>query len=215
MQTFTTVSSRKQDERSDQMKSLAIEREFGSGGREIGIQVAKTIGIPYYDGELLKKVAQEQGVSVGMIEDFDEKRSGSLLFDIAAYMNYAQGENKNTVYELFYGMQKTMQNLERKEPAVFIGRCCTEILKESRKVLRVYIYSSDISERLKRIVRTEGISETEARKLMEKKDKQRKNYFKYWTEKDWADRKNYDMELNTSMLSVEECAGILLHAMQH
>lgn len=191
------------------MRSLAIEREFGSGGREIGIMVAQKAGIPYYDSELIKKAAEAQGVSVGMLEEFDEKYSGSFLHDFAAYLNYSQGA-ANTVYDLFYGLQKTILRLAQESPAVFIGRCSTEILKDRSDVLRAYVYSSDLQKRLSRIVSTEGVTRSEAQALMEKKDRQRKNYFKYWTKKEWADRRNYDIELNTSSLSSEECAGILL-----
>ena len=56
------------------MKSLAIEREFGSGGREIGMKVARMAGIPYYDSALMVKAAEAQGISVGMLEEYDEKR---------------------------------------------------------------------------------------------------------------------------------------------
>lgn len=191
------------------MRSLAIEREFGSGGREIGIMVAQKAGIPYYDSELIKKAAEAQGVSAGMLEEFDEKYSGSFLHDFASYLNYSQGA-ANTVYDLFYVLQKTILRLAQESPAVFIGRCSTEILKDRPDVLRAYIYSSDLKRRLSRIVSTEGITQAEAQALMEKKDRQRKNYFKYWTKKEWADRRNYDIELNTSSLSSEECAGILL-----
>ncbi len=191
------------------MRSLAIEREFGSGGREIGIMVAQKAGIPYYDSELIKKATEAQGVSAGMLEEFDEKYSGSFLHDFASYLNYSQGA-ANTVYDLFYGLQKTILRLAQESPAVFIGRCSTEILRNRPDVLRAYIYSSDLKRRLSRIVSTEGITQAEAQALMEKNDRQRKNYFKYWTKKEWADRRNYDIELNTSSLSSEECAGILL-----
>ena len=96
---------------------------------------------------------------------------------------------------------------------MFVGRCSTEILKDSGRSVSVYIYSSDPAAKLKRAMQTEGITEAEAKKLMERKDRQRSDYFKYWTEKNWKDRSNYDMELNTSTLSSEECARILLRAM--
>lgn len=190
------------------MRSLAIEREFGSGGREIGILVAQKAGIPYYDGELIKKAAEAQGVSLGMLEEFDEKYSGSFLHDFAAYINYSQGA-VNTIYDLFYGLKKTILRLEKENPAVFIGRCSTEVLKDRPNVVKVYIYSSDMHKRLSRIMRIEGVTEAAARDLLEKKDKQRKNYFKYWTKKEWSDRGNYDIELNTSSLHPEECAEML------
>ena len=93
------------------MKSLAIEREFGSGGREVGMKVAALAGIPYYDSALMVKAAEANGISVGMLEEYDEKRSGSFLYDLAAYTSYAQGGGKNSIYELFSGMQKTIEKL--------------------------------------------------------------------------------------------------------
>lgn len=100
------------------MKSLAIEREFGSGGREIGMRVAELAGIPYYDGELLIKAAEAQGVSIELLKTYDEQRTGSFLYDIAAFSDYARNR-KNTVYELFEGIRRTMVNIELKGPAVY------------------------------------------------------------------------------------------------
>ena len=194
------------------MKSIAIEREFGSGGREIGMKIAGMAGIPYYDGELLAKAAQEQGVSTEVLEAYDEQRTGSFLYEIAAYTDFANNR-KNSVYELFDGLRRTIRNIEQHGPAVFIGRCSTEILRDRTNVLKAFIYSSDKTKRIERIVKTEGVSESEAETLMNKKDKSRRNYFKFWTQKDWSDRGNYDIELNTSYITTEECAKILSAAM--
>ena len=175
------------------MKSLAIEREFGSGGREIGMRVAELAGIPYYNGELLIKAAEAQGVSIELLKTYDEQRTGGFLYDIAAFSDYARNR-KNTVYELFEGIRRTMVNIELKGPAVFIGRCSTGILGESPRVLKSFIYSSDTEKRVERIIRTENVSETDAKYLMQKKDRDRKNYFHFWTQKEWADKSNYDIE---------------------
>lgn len=196
------------------MKSLAIEREFGSGGREVGTKVAKLAGIPYYDEELLMKAAQDQGLSVEAFKYYDEKRTGSFLYDLAAYSNYAYGNKSNSVYELFDGIEKTIQKLELEGPGVFIGRCSTEILKNRKNVLRVFIYSSDAEKRKKRLMKMEGFSEAEVEKTMERTDKQRSNYFHFWTQKDWKDEANYDMKLNTGTLSIDDCARILYDAIQ-
>ncbi len=195
------------------MKSIAIEREFGSGGREIGMRVAKMAGIPYYDGELLAKAAEEQGVSTEILEAYDEQRTGSLLYEIAAYSDFANNR-KNSVYELFDGLRRTIRKIEQQEPAVFIGRCSTDVLRDNRRVIKAFIYSSDEAKKIERIVTTEDVSEAEAKSLMNKKDKRRRNYFKFWTQKEWSDRSNYDMELNTSYISTDDCAKILLAAME-
>ena len=194
-------------------KSLAIEREFGSGGREIGKLVSDLAGIPYYDGNLMVKVAKEKGISLDLLKEYDEKNTGSILYNIALFASYNQGINQSKIYELYYEVQKAIKNLAKSGPAVFVGRCSTELLKDSGRAVSVYIYSSDTKKRIDRIMRTESVSESEAKKLMERKVRQRSDYFKYWTEKNWKDRGNYDMELNTSTLPPEECAQILLRAM--
>lgn len=196
------------------MKSLAIEREFGSGGRDIGKRVAALAGIPYYDGEMLIRQAEEKGVSLDLLEEYDEKKTGSILYNIALFANYNQDMNQNKIYEVCCGLQETIRDLEMQGPAVFIGRCSTEILRGNPEVVRTYIYSSEEENKLERIIRTEKVSREQARKLMAKKDRQRSSYFKYWTQKKWEDRKNYDMELNTAELSPDVCAQILLAAMK-
>lgn len=196
------------------MKSLAIEREFGSGGRAIGMEVAKLAGIPYYDGNLLLKAAEDYGIRIDLLKDHDENKTGSILYNIAMLTSANRYENQMKINEMFYGIQETILKLEKEGPAVFIGRCSTEILKSSSKVLRVFIYSSDVYKKTCRVMETEEVSKAEAKRLMERKDKQREKYFKFWTQKDWKDRKNYDMEMNTGILSIEECAEILLAKMK-
>ena len=195
------------------MKSLAIEREFGSGGREVGMKVAEAAGISYYDGNLLEKVTERYGESANILNTYDEKWTGSLLFNISMAAGYSQGNDQSKIYQMGYEVGETIQRLQRESPSVFIGRCATHILKDNPGVLRVFIYSSDEKKRIRRIVEKENVSESEAKKMMDKRDKARRNYFRFWTQKDWADRGNYDMELNTSVLSTDECAEILLYAM--
>lgn len=196
------------------MKSLAIEREFGSGGRDIGRRVADLAGIPCYDGEMLIRQAEAKGVSLDLLEEYDEQKTGSILYNIALFANYNQDMNQSKIYEVCCGLQDTIRDLEMQGPAVFIGRCSTEILRGNPEVVRTYLYSSEDEKKIERIMRTEKVSREQARKLMAKKDRQRSAYFKYWTERRWDDKKNYDMELNTAELSYESCAQILLAAMK-
>lgn len=188
--------------------------ETGSGGRDIGKKVADLAGIPFYDGEeLIKEAAKRSGTSLDLLREYDEQKTGSILYNIALFANYNQDVKQDKVYEMCYQLQETIRELELNGPAVFIGRCSTEILKDSKRVVRTYIYSSKEEEKLRRIMRKEEVSEDEARRLMGRKDRQRRQYFKFWTEKNWSDRRNYDLELNTARIAPEDCAAILLCAM--
>lgn len=191
------------------MKILAIEREFGSGGREIGMKVAEAAGIPYYDTNLLIEAAERFDISIGKLQDYDEKNCGSMMYNLVLAANCLQGEDMSEIYKIQSGVKETIRRLGAEGPAVFIGRCATEIFKYHENAVRVYIYSSSIQKKINRTAKIEHISEEEARKLMEKKDRSRKNYFRFFTGNDWRDRKNYDLELNTGMIPVEECVRIL------
>lgn len=194
------------------MKLLTIEREFGSGGREVGKLVAKKAGIPYYDGELLIKETERRGVSLDLLKEYDERKIGSILYNIALLANYGQDTKQDKIYQMCERLQDTIHSLAMQGPAVFIGRCSTEILKNDGAV-RAYIYCSDEKKRRDRVMNIEKVGASEAKKLMERRDQQRHDYFKYWSGKNWSDRKNYDLELNTGTLSIQACADILLEAM--
>ena len=196
------------------MKSLAIEREFGSGGREVGMIAARMAGIPYYDGELLVKAARERGVSLELLQEYDEQRTGSILYNIAQFASFGQDVRNSSMYKLCHEMGETIRQIAMRGPAVFIGRCSTEVLRENGRTVRAYIYCSEGKKRLERVMRTEQVTETEAKRLMEKKDRQRMDYFKFLTGRKWEDRANYDLEINTSAFSPENCARILLQAME-
>lgn len=196
------------------MKSLAIEREFGSGGREIGKKVAQMAGISCYDGSLMAQVAKSKGLSLDMLKEYDEKKTGSVLYNIGLLASYNYNRSNSQIFELYYELQKTIKSLEMQGPAVFIGRSSTEILRDNARTVRVFIYSSDMDKRIERIVRTENVTPEQAKKMMEKKERERREYFKFWTDKEWSDKANYDIALNTSALSADECARILFSAIE-
>ena len=173
---------------------------------------AEKAGISCYDGSLIAQVAESKGMSLDMLKEYDEKRTGSVLYNIGLLASYNYNRNNSQAFELYYELQKTIKALEMQGPAVFIGRSSTEILRDNPRTVRVFIYSSDMDKRIDRIVRTENVTPEQAKKMMEKKERERRDYFKFWTDKDWSDKKNYDMALNTSVLSPDDCARILLCA---
>lgn len=194
------------------MRSIAIEREFGSGGREVGRLVAEKLGMPFYDGELLLSTAERSGLDLGQLRNFDERQAGSLLFDLALAGNPNSYSLRTRLYEMFEALQSTIRQLAQKEPTVFIGRCSTEALSGrdgGPRALRVFIYASDQVSRCRHVMETEKVDEQDARSLMRHRDKEREQYFRYFTRKSWGDRANYDIQLNTSVLSAQQCADIL------
>ena len=59
---------------------ITIGREYGSGGRQIGQEVAKYFGIKCYDKELLEHAANESGICKELFENHDERPTNSFLY---------------------------------------------------------------------------------------------------------------------------------------
>ncbi len=195
------------------MKSLAIEREYGSGGRDIGIRIAEKLGIPYYDSKMLAKAAAKYGLNINELLDCEENGNGDFMNDLSRAANFIKNTDSSEFYGSLTGTTELIKHLKEKGPAVFIGRCSTEILKYRPDIIRVFIYSSSEKKKIRHIIQTEQVSEEQAKTLLKKKDGNRKNYFRFFADKDWRDRNNYDMELNTDMISPEECVELLAYMM--
>lgn len=194
------------------MRSIAIEREFGSGGREVGRLAAGLLDAPFYDGELLLDAAEHGGANLSRLRNFDERQAGSLLYDLALAGSLNQYSERTSLHEMFATLQATIRRLAGEAPSVFIGRCSTDALSGRNggpRALRVFIYASDFEARCAHVMETEQVDEGEARRLIHCKDKDREQYFRYFTQKNWGDRANYDIQLNTSVLSAQQCAELL------
>lgn len=196
------------------MKSIAIEREFGSGGREIGQKLAKELEIPFYDSDIILKAAEGYGFNIDILREYDEKQTGSMLYNIALMSNANRYNEQSRVYEMFYGIRETIKKAALERPAVFIGRCSTDVLGKEDLGYKVFLYASDISHKQMRVMKSEGVEEQAAKKMIPRRDKQREQYFRFFTQKEWNDRNNYDLELNTSAHSVQECVSILAGIMR-
>lgn len=197
------------------MKTITIDREYGSGGREVGKIIAEKIGIPCYDNRLILEAAENFGLNVGMMKDYDEKNIGSTLYNIAMIASNMKmdGENNKT-YEIYYAISETVRQIAVQGPAVFIGRCAGEALKEHKNVVNAFIYTSDLEQRKQRIVALDGVSEGNAEYALKKRDKQRKAFYEFYTGKKWGEMRNYDILLNTGTLGYETCADVLIHMAQ-
>lgn len=193
------------------MKMIAIDREYGSGGREVGKIISEKTGIPCYDNRLIMEAAENFGLSVGMMKDYDEKNIGSTLYNIAMIAsNMKMDGESNKTYEIYYAISETIKRIAAEGPAIFIGRCAGEVLKENEHVVNAFIYASDVEKRKQRIMEVDHVSENNANYALKKRDKQRKAFYEFYTNKKWGERQNYDIMLNTANLGYEACADILI-----
>jgi len=195
------------------MNSIAVESECGSGGLEIGQLVSSKLKLPYYDGKALIKAAEGFHFPMDLLKNYRADEADRILYCLAVIAKQPDFENGSKTDEVFLSIQKTIKKLDRQQAAVFMGHCANIILCD-RGIKSVFIYASDPSDRIKRIMQRRKISEEQAAVIMEQEDSYRESYCKFRTEKNWRDWNSYDMALNTSKIPVERCAEILVKEMQ-
>lgn len=189
---------------------ITIDRQYGSGGREVGRFLSQKLGIPFYDGELLLLAAQKYGLNPGTLKENDEKRSGSLLHDIAIFANSFQNYGQMfEPYQRFEAVSGTICRLAMEGPGIFMGRCADTVLKGVCGSLNIFIYASSMEERVRRIHSADRIPMKNIEPYIKKKDQQRRDYYKMFAEKEWGRMENYDICLNTSSFGYEGCADII------
>ena len=202
-------------------KSIVIDREYGSGGREVARILSEKLGMEFYDGNLLVLAGKEYGIDLGTLQTYDEKGVGSLLHDLSLVRNSGFG---NTVYgttvneapfQVYSAQSRLVQQLVAKGPAIFLGRCTGQILKTEARVpfVHAFVYASNMQDRINRVREVDGVEASRIEAYIKRRDNQRKNYNKFFTDKTWGDRENYDLMLNTSTLGYEGAANAIIAVM--
>lgn len=186
---------------------ITISREFGSGGRFIGEEVAKKLGIAYYDKNIISQIAEKSGLAPEYIQESAELSPKKGLFAYALAGRDITGKSvEDMVYE---AQRKVILELADKEPCVIIGRNADYILKERDDILNIFIHG-DMPEKIQRITRLYKVEEQEAVKMMTDTDKRRMTNYNFYTEQKWGKASNYTLCLNSSQLGYDRCEAIII-----
>lgn len=192
---------------------ITIARGFGSGGRTIGKLLAAKIDCDYYDNDLIKLASEESGINIELFGKADEKvKSGLFKRYNRSYGEYVLSPDSAEFVSddnLFNYQAKIIRDLAAKKDCIIIGRCGDYILRNNPDVIRIFVYSDEETS-VKRVVDLYGIKPEEAKKTIEKIDKSRAAYYKYYTDKNWYDVANYDLCINTSNISFETAVDIIM-----
>lgn len=192
-----------------------IGREFGSGGKQIGEKIAERLGIPLYDKELLQKAAKDSGFCEEIFENHDEKPTNSFLYslvmDTYSAGNYSAAPflDMPLNHKVFLAQFDSIKKIAEEGSCVIVGRCADYALAGNPDVVNVFI-RADLEDRIKWISKRLDITESKAKDMAAKKDKQRSSYYNYYTSKKWGDSRSYDLCLNTSKLSLDECVELII-----
>lgn len=182
---------------------ITIGRENGSGGRRVGEELAKSLGIKYYDKELLAETAKNSGFDKDFIAR-NEERKPQLAWGTGAYYMYEQPIS----VQLYVEQSKMIKKIAEREPCVIVGRCADYVLKDYSNVVNVYIHAP-LSERVKRVMERDGINDSKAKSSISKNDKARAAYYDYFTNQVWGFAKNYHLSLDTHELGIDGAVELI------
>lgn len=187
---------------------INIGRQFGGGGLGVAYELGKKLGIPVYDKELIAKAAQDSGFSKGIFEESDEKKR---LFSLSSIFASRFGDTENYMSDrgLFKMQSETIRKIAEQGSAIIVGRCSDYILRDMECTLDVFL-TSPLEVRAARIAGRSSLSLEEAEKLAEEKDRNRAEYYNYYTFTDWGVASTYDLCLDSSVLGIEGTADMII-----
>ena len=190
---------------------ITISREFGSGGRFIGEQLAMQLGIPVYDKDIILTVAEESGLAEDFIKNRGEYAPKKNIFSYA----FVGRDTKGTSMEDYiYSVQrKVILELAEKGSCVIVGRCADFILNDRTDCLNIFIHGNE-KEKVKRIQELYHKTEAEAKAMSKEIDKKRSIHYAYYTEQKWGKAGNYAMCLNSSILCYDKCIQMIKEAVK-
>ena len=185
---------------------ITISRQFGSGGRTIGRQVAQKLGIPCYDQELMEKLAEKSGFTPDYIKERGEytERGGWLANALSGRI----GGGMNNQDHIWIAQRELILELANQGPCVIVGRCADYILKDQADCLNVFIHAS-MEHRAKRIVEQYGEREDAPEKRLRDKDKRRTTYYQFYTDTEWGRAENYHIALDSGVLGIDKCVELI------
>lgn len=189
---------------------INIGRQFASGGKRIGSELGRKLGIPVYDDELIEKAAEESGFSRELFQARDEKRRRwgvANIFGSATRYSGTLSEGLNDG-ELFKIQSDVIRKIASEGDAIFIGRASDYVLRDM-ECLDVFI-CRPMEIRRSEVAGYNAISEAEAEALIDKKDKARAEYYNFFTFGHWGKAAGYDLCVDSSILGIEGTADFII-----
>lgn len=184
---------------------ITISREYGSGGRAIGEKLAKELGIPFYNKELILMAAKESGLSEEYIKKAEQQKSTSFLYGL--YMGAQQLPMND---QIFLIQSKIIREIAEKGPCVIVGRCADYVLRERKDLLSVFIHAP-LSFRAQRAQNVYEKTASNIEDFVKKKDKKRAAFYNYFSQNKWGDARHYHLAIS-SVYGVDFAVEVLKHA---
>ena len=197
---------------------ITIGRQYGSAGYEIGKKLAEDLGIQLYDKEMLKRAAKESGLCEELFETHDEKPTNSFLYSLVMD-TYSLGYSSSSYadipinHKVFLAQFDTIKKIAGEGPCVMVGRCADYALSDYDNCINLFIYGNE-DKKVKRIMEKYNLTESKAKEMINKKDKQRQSYYNYYSSKKWGRADSYDLCINSSLLGIEGTVKLIIQAIE-
>lgn len=184
---------------------ITIGRSFGSGGREIGERLSESLGIGFYDRNLIDMSAKKSGLERSLVGNADEKLIGRFL-ELAPNIDLIQ---ENTNEKIYRAQAEVIRSIvKRGESCVIVGRGADYVLRNRNEVLKVFIYAP-FERRVETVMERYGFREEEAQKVIRHMDKTRRNYYEYFTDRNWDQKEGKDLLLDSSEFGIQGCVTLI------
>lgn len=194
---------------------ITIGRQYGSGGRIVGMNLAKELGIHFYDEEILRLTSDESAIGERYFRLADEKAGNNLLYKIVSGLKPqltkpSLTEDIVSRDNLFKFQSEVIRKLASEESCIIAGRCADYILEQAKveNLVRIFVYA-DMPVKIARVMDVDKVDEKEAVKRIKRINKERKEYYKYYVGKNWEDCNLYDLPINTSKIDLEQTAELI------
>ena len=196
---------------------ITISRQFGTGGHEIGVELARRLGVKLLDKQILNEVASRFCAVEDAVEKIEARnplwRDDFTIFyrQYMAGVEYSGQEHDQTSRRLFEAQAEAIRKIASEESCVLIGRCGFYIFRDHPNALKIFIHADD-SCRRRRIAEKYDISDQDAAAMVVDNDYSRELYTKTFTGSDWQDARNYDVTINVRQFGVNGAVDFLMNA---
>jgi cytidylate kinase len=198
---------------------ITISRQFGSGGREIGEKLARKLGIPFYDNELISRAAKESGFAETAFENAERKASNSLLYSLAMGMNAYGNQDVGFTHlslddQLYLAQSSVIRKVAAEGPCVIVGRCADYVLRDFSNVVNIFIWAN-LETRKKRAVELYHLKENKAEEEILKTDRRRANYYNYHASGKWGRAQSYHLSLRSDYVGIDNTVDCIYRYLEY
>ena len=190
---------------------ISISREFGSGGLQVGELLSKRLGIPCYDREIVLKAAERSGLTPEFINQSEERaksRFHMAVRPVSIGEDWSKRDDLPDGHRAFFAQAEIIRELVEEGPCVIVGRCSDYILQDNPHCLKVFIHS-DLSTRVQRCVEAYRIPAEDMERRISDMDRDRANYYNYYTGHDWGDMRRYDLTIHSGRSGIEGAVELI------